>query len=69
VEDERYGLPILVASAVKGVTAVRVILEAEAERVPGFSFSDFCTELSSSIELLNAPNRNFRFKREKKVFY
>lgn len=53
----------------KGVTAVRAMLEAEAERVPGFSFGDFCTELSSSIELSNAPSRNVRFKREKKLFH
>ncbi|ETS77174.1 hypothetical protein PFICI_11048 [Pestalotiopsis fici W106-1] len=69
VEDERYGLPILAASAVKGAAAVQAMLEAEAHRVPGFSFGDFCTELLSSVELSNAPSRNFRFKKERNLLH
>ncbi|KAH6645074.1 hypothetical protein BKA67DRAFT_527417, partial [Truncatella angustata] len=69
VEDERYGLPILAAAAAKSHTTTLAMLELEAQRVSGFSFEKFCTQLRPIPDNLNADSRSFSFNGKQELFH
>ncbi|KAI1320655.1 hypothetical protein F5Y16DRAFT_82384 [Xylariaceae sp. FL0255] len=69
VENERYGLPILAASAIKSDDTVEAMLQLQAERLPGLSFTEFYSNLPSGLDSSFGPGRNFIFKRDKALFH
>ncbi|KAI3321060.1 hypothetical protein HD806DRAFT_211328 [Xylariaceae sp. AK1471] len=68
IENERYGPPILAASATKSSAAIQAMLELEAERLPEFSFAHFCSRLPPDLDILHASSRNFFFKEKRELF-
>jgi ankyrin repeat protein len=68
VEDERYGLPILAACATESSAAVQAMLERQAERLPDFSFADFCSQFPLGYDALSRSHRNFKFSKRGDLF-
>ncbi|KAJ8132531.1 hypothetical protein O1611_g1097 [Lasiodiplodia mahajangana] len=68
VEDERYGLPILTASATRSGEAIRTMLEPEAERLSNPSLTSLVGQLTSNLEALHAPSRAFTLKKSSALF-
>ncbi|KAI0536695.1 hypothetical protein GGR58DRAFT_381547 [Xylaria digitata] len=69
VENERYGLPILAASATKNSTVIQAMLELEAERLSKSSFANFCSQLPSGLDISYASGRNFAFNKKRELLH
>ncbi|KAH6645094.1 ankyrin repeat-containing domain protein, partial [Truncatella angustata] len=67
VEDERYGLPILAAVAMKSSATVQAMLELRAEQMPEFSFAHFCSLLPSTSSNKHVSSRNFTFSKKRGI--
>ncbi|ETS74033.1 hypothetical protein PFICI_13899 [Pestalotiopsis fici W106-1] len=68
IEGERYRVPILAAQASSHEIAVQVMLELQAERIPGFDFADFCKR----FKLAGRPkslrlSRSYEFSQGRKL--
>ncbi|RYP69743.1 hypothetical protein DL769_005194 [Monosporascus sp. CRB-8-3] len=69
VENERYGLPILAASATKSNAAIQAMLELHAERLSGFSFENFCSQFPPGLDVLYASGRSFTFNKKRELLH
>ncbi|RYP19976.1 hypothetical protein DL765_003025 [Monosporascus sp. GIB2] len=69
VENERYGLPILAASATKSSAAIQAMLELQAERLSEFSFANFCSQFPPGRHVLYASGRNFTFSKKRELLH
>ncbi|KAI1879107.1 hypothetical protein JX265_003284 [Neoarthrinium moseri] len=69
VEDERYGVPILAAMAMKQGPTMLALLELQAARVPEFDFQDFCSRFPPRIEDLNASRLGFKFSQKRGLIH
>ncbi|KAF3023520.1 hypothetical protein E8E14_008004 [Neopestalotiopsis sp. 37M] len=65
IEAERYGIPILAASATKQGAAVLAMLELEPARVPDFDFQEFYDRLPPGMDQLRDLSINFDFQRKR----
>ena len=64
VEDERYGLPVLAASATKSSAAIETMLELEAERLLETSPANLNSLVPPSLDISYAAGRNFKFQKK-----
>ncbi|TGJ79197.1 hypothetical protein E0Z10_g9568 [Xylaria hypoxylon] len=64
VESERYGLPILAASATKSTAAIHTMLELEAEQLSESSRLNLHNLMPPDLDIRCTSSRNFKFKEE-----
>ncbi|KAF2969325.1 hypothetical protein GQX73_g4258 [Xylaria multiplex] len=64
IENERYGLPILAASATKSIEAINTMLEIEAERLPKSSLDKLHSLMPESLNIQCAASRNFMYDKK-----
>ncbi|KAI0551533.1 hypothetical protein F4679DRAFT_538294 [Xylaria curta] len=69
VENERYGPPVLAASATKSSEAIHTMLELEAERLPKTSLAKLHNMMSISLDISYASGRNFMFSKNRDLFH
>ncbi|KAI1178902.1 hypothetical protein F4777DRAFT_586415 [Nemania sp. FL0916] len=62
IEQQRYGSPILAASATKSFSAIQTMLELEIERMPESSRQDFCSLLPLNLDMKDFPGLRFKFR-------
>ncbi|KAF7532903.1 hypothetical protein G7054_g7529 [Neopestalotiopsis clavispora] len=64
IENERYGVPILAALALKHDVAVQAMLELEAKQIPWFNFAGFCERFRAVATSSRRSSRAFEFRRK-----
>jgi ankyrin repeat protein len=69
VENERYGLPILAASATKSSAAIQTMLQLEAERLSKSSFANLRSQFPSGRDISYASGRNFTFDKKRELLH
>ena len=60
-------MPILASSASKSATAVRAMLELQAERLPKFSFAEFSGRFSRELDVMDSSTQNFAFNKHRDI--
>ncbi|KAI1273433.1 ankyrin repeat-containing domain protein [Xylaria sp. FL0933] len=68
VERQRYGPPILAASATKSTEAMRVMLELEIQQLPQASRSALNYLTPLRVDILYTPSPNFTYKKRCDLF-
>ncbi|KAI1288837.1 hypothetical protein F5Y03DRAFT_389016 [Xylaria venustula] len=68
IESERYGPPILAASATKSTAAMKIMLELEAERLSDSSRAMIRPLMPLSSDMESASSRNFTFNQNETLF-
>ncbi|KAI0451012.1 hypothetical protein F5B21DRAFT_528329 [Xylaria acuta] len=69
VEGERYGLPVLAASATKSSAAIETMLELEAERLSETSLANLNSLVPPNLGVSYASGRNFIFNKERDLLH
>lgn len=64
VEKQRYGLPILAASATKSKEAIQAMLDLEAERLSETSLGNLYSLMPLNLDISCPSGRNFTFKKK-----
>ncbi|KAI1742727.1 hypothetical protein F4680DRAFT_445764 [Xylaria scruposa] len=69
VEDERYGLPILAASATKSHEAIQTMLELETERLSEASFAKLTSMMPPNLDISCTSNEYCEFSKERGLLH
>ncbi|KAI0438486.1 hypothetical protein F4803DRAFT_565241 [Xylaria telfairii] len=69
VENERYGVPALAASATKSSEAIQTMLDLEAERLSETSLANLYSLMPPSLDIKYPSGRNFTFKKAEDLWH
>ncbi|KAI1748715.1 hypothetical protein F4782DRAFT_345485 [Xylaria castorea] len=69
VEGERYGLPVLAASATKSSEAIQTMLELEAKRLSDTSLEKLNSVMPPNLDISYASGRNFKFTKRRDLLH